>query len=125
MKTTTIARIGAAGFVVTALALSIVQLNEPASTTTQTVFVADDKIDTLPAELRRCRSIGQAAASDTPCLRAWAEQRSRCFMGVQQARSAEHTSELQSLMRNSYALYCLKHKKSPVSSLQKKLHKYK
>src|SRR3546814_4259224 len=26
------------------------------------------------------------------------------------ARSAEHTSELQSLMRNSYAVYCLKKK---------------
>src|SRR3546814_9649269 len=27
------------------------------------------------------------------------------------ARSEEHTSELQSLMRNSYAVFCLKHKK--------------
>src|SRR3546814_3066344 len=26
-------------------------------------------------------------------------------------RSEEHTSELQSLMRNSYAVFCLKHKK--------------
>ena len=85
MKTGTIARIGAAGFVVTAFAQSLVQLNEPASTATQTVFVADDGIDPLRAELRRCRSIGQVAASDTRCLRAWAEQRSRFFMGVQQA----------------------------------------
>ncbi|MBK8629498.1 MAG: putative entry exclusion protein TrbK-alt [Sphingomonadales bacterium] len=89
MKTGTIARIGAAGFVVTALALSLVQLNEPASTATQTVFVADDGIDPLRAELRRCRSIGQAAASDTLCLRAWAEQRSRFFMGVQQATGSD------------------------------------
>src|SRR3546814_6361246 len=28
------------------------------------------------------------------------------------ARSEEHTSELQSLMRNSYAVFCLKKKKS-------------
>src|SRR3546814_2520733 len=28
------------------------------------------------------------------------------------ARSEEHTSELQSLMRNSYAVFCLKQKKS-------------
>lgn len=89
MKTGTIARIGAAGFVVTALALSIVQLNEPASAVTQTVFVADDELDPLRAELRRCRSIGQAAASDTLCLRAWAEQRSRFFMGVRQATGAD------------------------------------
>lgn len=89
MKTGTIARIGAAGFVVTALALSLVQLNEPASTTTQTVVVASDEIDPLRAELRRCRSIGQVAASDTRCLRAWAEQRSRFFMGVQQATGSD------------------------------------
>src|SRR3546814_5124493 len=30
---------------------------------------------------------------------------------LQQARSEEHTSELQSLMRNSYAVFCLKKKK--------------
>src|SRR3546814_2210098 len=29
----------------------------------------------------------------------------------QQSRSEEHTSELQSLMRNSYAVFCLKKKK--------------
>src|SRR3546814_1855515 len=29
------------------------------------------------------------------------------------SRSEEHTSELQSLMRNSYAVYCLKKKKKP------------
>src|SRR3546814_6895044 len=28
-------------------------------------------------------------------------------------RSEEHTSELQSLMRTSYAVFCLKHKKHP------------
>src|SRR3546814_3633557 len=31
------------------------------------------------------------------------------------ARSEEHTSELQSLMRISYAVFCLKKKKKPVS----------
>src|SRR3546814_3481130 len=30
-------------------------------------------------------------------------------------RSEEHTSELQSLMRNSYAVFCLKKKKSNIS----------
>src|SRR3546814_6148348 len=30
---------------------------------------------------------------------------------AQRARSEEHTSELQSLMRNSYAVFCLKKKK--------------
>src|SRR3546814_4534801 len=31
------------------------------------------------------------------------------------ARSEEHTSELQSLMRNSYAVFCLKKKKTNIS----------
>src|SRR3546814_10781100 len=31
-------------------------------------------------------------------------------------RSEEHTSELQSLMRNSYAVFCLKKKKKPIKS---------
>src|SRR3546814_6309661 len=31
-------------------------------------------------------------------------------LGIQVKRSEEHTSELQSLMRNSYAVFCLKKK---------------
>src|SRR3546814_4816338 len=31
---------------------------------------------------------------------------------VEALRSVEHTSELQSLMRNLYAVFCLKHKRS-------------
>src|SRR3546814_1538225 len=34
------------------------------------------------------------------------------FMAAQGIRSEEHTSELQSLMRTSYAVFCLKKKKS-------------
>src|SRR3546814_2106612 len=33
---------------------------------------------------------------------------------VQLARSEEHTSELQSLMRNSYAVFCLKKKRQKI-----------
>jgi conjugative transfer region protein TrbK len=85
MKIGTIARIGAVGLAVTALALSALQLDEPAPGQNETFLVHADEIDPLRAELRRCRSIGQAAASDQVCLRAWAEQRSRFFMGVQRA----------------------------------------
>src|SRR3546814_9825710 len=35
-----------------------------------------------------------------------------------QTRSEEHTSELQSLMRNSYAVFCLKKKKDNYNTLQ-------
>src|SRR3546814_9953167 len=37
------------------------------------------------------------------------------FAGVDAVRSEEHTSELQSLMRISYAVFCLKKKKQNVS----------
>src|SRR3546814_5001285 len=37
--------------------------------------------------------------------------RSVAACSTPQARSEEHTSELQSLMRNSYAVFCLKKKK--------------
>src|SRR3546814_8098050 len=38
------------------------------------------------------------------------------FAGAPEVRSEEHTSELQSLMRNSYAVFCLKkkHKQHPI-----------
>src|SRR3546814_4043999 len=37
-------------------------------------------------------------------------------LGLLIARSEEHTSELQSLMRTSYAVFCLKKKKIPYST---------
>src|SRR3546814_10725873 len=37
---------------------------------------------------------------------------SRCFPLASSSRSEEHTSELQSLMRISYAVFCLKKKKT-------------
>src|SRR3546814_5591718 len=39
--------------------------------------------------------------------------------GARQARSEEHTSELQSLMRISYAVFCLKKKKNEKNSRKK------
>src|SRR3546814_2636284 len=43
------------------------------------------------------------------CHRGWGES---VIIGV--ARSEEHTSELQSLMRISYAVFCLKKKKNTI-----------
>src|SRR3546814_9855371 len=34
----------------------------------------------------------------------------KCIAGIEADRSEEHTSELQSLMRKSYAVFCLKKK---------------
>src|SRR3546814_10815414 len=47
-------------------------------------------------------------------------QRARRRMADDGRRSEEHTSELQSLMRNSYAVFCLKKKKNKVRRLNKK-----
>src|SRR3546814_2312515 len=40
----------------------------------------------------------------------------RMDLGMVPARSEEHTSELQSLMRISYAVFCLKKKKKKITS---------
>src|SRR3546814_1855421 len=54
-----------------------------------------------------------------PRVKSWA-QASRSFAGgrlrmSQPLRSEEHTSELQSLMRISYAVFCLQKKKTPTT----------
>src|SRR3546814_4088332 len=38
-------------------------------------------------------------------------------------RSEEHTSELQSLMRNSYAVFCLKKKKNNITNKQNRINR--
>src|SRR3546814_4947817 len=48
--------------------------------------------------------------------RSWKTHPARCKSPAS-CRSEEHTSELQSLMRISYAVYCLKKKKNHTSKL--------
>src|SRR3546814_6716345 len=50
---------------------------------------------------------GQRVSATEPAHRARA-----ILIGLDGGRSEEHTSELQSLMRTSYAVFCLKKKKS-------------
>src|SRR3546814_4347199 len=50
------------------------------------------------------RAVGYRAPAD------FEGEVSMVFYGTDQARSEEHTSELQSLMRTSYAVFCLKKK---------------
>src|SRR3546814_9225573 len=53
---------------------------------------------------------------------------SRCSCRPCSNRSEEHTSELQSLMRNSYAVFCLKKKKNThidYHTMHATTHKYK
>src|SRR3546814_10824836 len=47
--------------------------------------------------------------------------RHRCLCGL---RSEEHTSELQSLMRISYAVFCLKKKTNRIPTIKTNIHSY-
>ena len=82
METKTIARIGAAAFVGVVITMTALQMRDDPARPTETEIITLDEegVDPLPAELRRCQSIGAAGANDAACLRAWAENRSRFFM---------------------------------------------
>src|SRR3546814_1373749 len=59
-----------------------------------------------PADLCALRQEGQLLRADF--LDAFARLESAVMLYVEKPRSEEHTSELQSLMRTSYAVFCLK-----------------
>src|SRR3546814_3757927 len=63
------------------------------------------------AELRRATDIRIAGGEMTRELHEFRTLVQRGSLDVQLARSEEHTSEIQSLMRISYAVFCLKKKK--------------
>src|SRR3546814_3914099 len=56
--------------------------------------------------MRKLHSFGEPIGQAYPLTHLW-----RCFREGAGGRSEEHTSELQSLMRISYAVFCLKKKK--------------
>src|SRR3546814_10895589 len=58
------------------------------------------------------RSPGRPAAVGSGAPR---RARDRCAAADSSGRSEEHTSELQSLMRISYAVFCLKKKKTTIN----------
>src|SRR3546814_5929797 len=53
-----------------------------------------------------------AARAGREMTGAWLDPAQRTQRGIDNQRSEEHTSELQSLMRISYAVFCLKKKKT-------------
>src|SRR3546814_2677017 len=72
---------------------------------------------------------GQAFLTDQATTRRWCAQIGRTGklrVQLRVTRSEEHTSELQSLMRISYAVFCLKKKKNKKKhrQLQKKMKLY-
>src|SRR3546814_1001777 len=78
--------------------------------------------DLLAYYLDRLKAHGVAAAPDFE--ESWTEYKRCLVWGVYIGRSEEHTSELQSLMRISYAVFCLKKKKKKKNNQDKtkKLH---
>src|SRR3546814_15485636 len=77
----------------------------PRSTRTDTLFPYTTLFRSLLYQIRRCSApcVGRIDETDYVELVRDAQD----FLG----RSEEHTSELQSLMRISYAVFCLKKKK--------------
>src|SRR3546814_3134976 len=80
-----------------------------------------------PASVSAERTLmpGKASVNVSPSQHAnagWSSTTSPRFMLPQSpnvsARSEEHTSELQSLMRISYAVFCLKKKKHNITNIQ-------
>src|SRR3546814_1899722 len=65
----------------------------------------------LPMGRNRSHPQPSTAAKAAPSAWPQAPRRSAALPSTRSARSEEHTSELPSLMRNSYAVFCLKKKK--------------
>src|SRR3546814_3329071 len=80
----------------------------PRSTRTDTLFPYTTLFRSRPA---RAAKASRSAISTGNSNCRGSHQTATPRMGAQNRRSEEHTSELQSLMRISYAVFCLKKKK--------------
>src|SRR3546814_1366058 len=87
----------------------------PRSTRTDTLFPYTTLFRSTSAGSRR-----PCPRPCTSCAARPARPRSRSTTRPRTARSEEHTSELQSLMRSSYAVFCLKKKKHQAESTLEK-----
>src|SRR3546814_7687699 len=99
----------------------------PRSTRTDTLFPYTTLFRSRPARLRLCQGPqGPAGALAGIPRRLFRQPHGAARAGggdghPPSARSEEHTSELQSLMRISYAVFCLKKKKKIIYKTHKKL----
>src|SRR3546814_4886629 len=96
----------------------------PRSTRTDTLFPYTTLFRSVPGAAEQCRHVGEAHVGREPGL---PRTHQRLEVGAGRAdvaedldnldlRSEEHTSELQSLMRISYAVFCLKNKNTEIQS---------
>src|SRR3546814_9533148 len=85
----------------------------PRSTRTDTLLPDTTLFRSGAGKRRRgtCATEPASTTPSTPIRRSPTPRRSRVLQRPLQHRSEEHTSELQSLMRISYAVICLKKKK--------------
>src|SRR3546814_6639201 len=107
-------------FVVCSFFFFLMIRRPPRSTRTDTLFPyttlfrSDGSLRAVIAEVRN--TFGEKhsyvlASGGAPLAYGEMKEKQKCFH-VSPFRSEEHTSELQSLMRISYAVFCLKKKKS-------------
>src|SRR3546814_7273026 len=82
------------------------------------LFTGDRHIDTLEQRIAAVHAAAREAGRDPAKIDIWAvsfasirETRAQAIDDLKAFRSEEHTSELQSLMRISYAVFCLKKQK--------------
>src|SRR3546814_3313953 len=73
----------------------------------ESVYKADEKFELVVLENKECTYSYYA----DPMYAFMDEEYNQYEVEAESMRSEEHTSELQSLMRNSYAVFCLKKKK--------------
>src|SRR3546814_10868737 len=97
----------------------------PRSTRTDTLFPYTTLFRSPPSQTRRPHEVLHLPRQH-PLDQRTLRRRDRLLPDVSiRVRSEEHTSELQSLMRISYAVFCLKKKKQNTTPHQNYLHRSK
>src|SRR3546814_1081986 len=102
-------------------------MRPPRSTRTDTLFPYTTLFRSS-CHRRRARwrqDLRPSLAHPRPTSRPHLSSSARASLGSSGRRSEEHTSELQSLMRHSYAVFCLKKKTSYTRTLKNKKTHYK
>src|SRR3546814_9809423 len=92
----------------------------PRSTRTDTLFPYTTLFRSVLREVDRSALAWEWLRRDPEYCQAFREHSQQ--YSTEAARSEEHTSELQSLMRISYAVFCLKKKKKKEKTAERKLH---
>src|SRR3546814_6101406 len=82
---------------------------EPGSSPTSAISALNASFSAPPERTARIADSSRPSASGDKASAARPSSKKSC---IQPSRSEEHTSELQSLMRISYAVFCLKKQKT-------------